>query len=113
MGSCRGVPLGACSTATSDAGNLAWKGFFHAYWGMSEMPSLPFRDLPALFGSRWRATHPSPRSGGGGVPGAGGGVGHHALRDLAHGEPQVHGGLLDPPEGVGLAEVELLLQDGL
>ena len=40
-------------------------------------------------------------------------VGEHALGDLLHRQPQVHGGLLDPPEGLGLGEVEPLLQDAL
>jgi len=29
------------------------------------------------------------------------------FRDLAHAHPTVHGGLLDPPEGVGLADLQL------
>ena len=38
---------------------------------------------------------------------------HDALGHLPHRQTQVHRRLLDPPEGLGLAQSQLLLQDPL
>ena len=40
-------------------------------------------------------------------------VAHHPDGDLLHGEPQIHRGLLDPAEGIGLAQPETLLEHAL
>ena len=37
----------------------------------------------------------------------------HAVGDLAHRQPQVHRGLLDPAERLGLGQAQLLLQQAL
>ena len=60
--------------------------------------SLPIRDLRRPAAGLVRQTRP---------------VVDDALGDLAHRQPQVHRGLLDPAERVGLAEPQLLLQDAL
>ena len=40
-------------------------------------------------------------------------VGDHTLGDISHRKSQIHRGLLDPPEGIGLAHAQRLLDDRL
>ena len=82
-----------------------------------ESPTRAADALRAVYGRARERTPPGPRRRPGvrtaqpsRDPGA---VGDDAVGHLTHGQPQVHGGLLDPAEGVRLAEPEVLLEDRL